>query len=246
MSGTSLLQADMGHFHFSEPGTGSKVTHYEADISFPQDFTRHVLVPADCPTIINEVSFGHPAPNNTLDRALWFKVINDCRYVQFIHQSEELTAPQDFVSNYDFYNARLADLPFESRCKDLASLEECKKKPASSDKLKISSLFPFLEIRQHAGEPVEECRFVAGAFRGYLFLTQDGVRCGFDRSANGLRVLSVDYGDFNADGVQDVLLRMMPMGRGISRMPVLLPLTRFDGEQAFSVPSGLMVEYINQ
>jgi hypothetical protein len=61
-----------------------------------------------------------------------------------------------------------------------------------------------------------------------------------------LRVLSVDYGDFNADGVQDVLLRMMPMGRGISRMPVLLPLTRFDGEQAFSVPSGLMVEYINQ
>ncbi len=246
MSGTSLLQADMGHFHFSEPGTGSKVTHYEADISFPQDFTRHVLVPADCPTIINEVSFGHPAPNNTLDRALWFKVINDCRYVQFIHQSEELTAPQDFVSNYDFYNARLADLPFESRCKDLASLEECKKKPASSDKLKISSLFPFLEIRQHAGEPVEECRFVAGAFRGYLFLTQDGVRCGFDRSANGLRVLSVDYGDFNGDGVQDALLRMMPMGRGISRMPVLLPLTRFDGEQAFSVPSGLMVEYINQ
>ncbi len=239
--------ASMDHFSFSEPGTGQKVDFYETNITFAGNKIRHFHVPRDCHSIINDVSYGISAPNSSIDRGLWFKIINDCRYVIFLHQNEDIKAAKDFVSNYDFFNAKLEDLPFETKCKGFTSVAECRKNKegVASDKLKLSLFFPFLQIRDHHGEEVDECHFHEGAFRGNLVLTVDGLRCHYDRRGNGLRLLSVDYGDFNADGYQDALLRMIPLGRGISHMPILLPLTRFEDQTGFSVPDSLSLDFIN-
>jgi len=241
-----LLQANMDHFSFSEPGTGKKTASYEVEITFAQNNQRQFRIPHDCEIILREDSFGLSAPNNTLDRALWQKMINDCHYVVFVHQSHEQPPLKDFVSNYDFFNAKLEDLPFQSKCTENATVEDCRKAPNTKGKIKLSLFFPFLDIRDYQGEVVEDCRFINGAFRGSLILTDEGIHCHYDRRGKGLRLISVDHGDFNDDGYQDALLRMIPMGRGVSRMPILLPLTRFEADQPFTLPEGLTIQYFNQ
>jgi len=241
---SSGLQADFEHFDFAEPGTGKKVHNYSVELKFSNQQPRSYRIPQDCQKITNEVKFGSTPPNEAVQKALWFKIINDCRYVTFLHQKEDVNAVRDLVSDYDFYNARLADLPFESRCQEMPKdIETCKSKPASPGKLKLTAFFPFLEIYLHDGKlPVETCRFYNGAFRGELYLTEEGVKCHRNFRGRGLRLLSIDYADLNADGFMDVLLRMIPLGSGVSRMPIYLPLTRLSEEAGFSIPEGISLD----
>ncbi len=242
-----VVYADFNHFEFSEPGSGQKVKSYTYELTFAQGQVRQYQVPNDCQQILNEVTFGMPSPNLVLQRSIWFKMINDCRYVAFLHQNESHGSKQDFVSQYDFYNARLADLPFQSSCKEESTIESCKSRPAEPGMLKLSSFFPFLNIVMHDGvAEVSECRFYEGAFRGELMLTDEGIRCHSNPRSRGLRLLSVDYADFNNDGFEDALLRMMPLGRSVSRMPILLPLTRFADDQRFTLPQGLSMNLLER
>lgn len=232
-------------FHFSKPFSGNKVDHYEVQLEFPQNQLRKYLIPDDCSQAINDVSFGSPEPVNIIDRNVWFKVINDCRYVS-IMSPESTEFQYDYVSDYDFYNAKLSDLPFASQCEVLENGElapECVVQ--EEGKLSISTFFPFLQIRRQNGETdLEECKFTDGVFRGHLVQTVDGIQCQKDSRARGLRLISIDHIDLNYDGYEDVLLRIMPLGRGVSRLPVLLPLTRKDPGQAFIIPHGIAVDFM--
>lgn len=230
-------------FFFSKPFSGKKVDHYEVSLEFPHNENRKYLVPDDCSKVINDVTFGSPKPVDVIARNLWNKVINDCHYVSIMPPIREKVV-HDFVSDYDYFNARLSDLPFASECEasdDAVFQRECLEK--TGDKLSISSLFPFLEISSKIdGASVEECRFTEGVFRGRLIRTESGISCQADKRAKGLRLLSVDHGDLNHDGYEDVVLRIMPLGRGVSRLPILLPLTRYDDKTSFSIPKGVSVD----
>ncbi len=232
-------------FFFSKPFSGKKVDHYELALEFPNNEKRKYLIPDDCDKVINEVSFGSPHPVDVIGRNLWNKVVNDCRYVSIMPPKRE-KVENDFVSDYDYFNARLRDLPFSSECEasdDPVFRRECFEK--TGDKLSISSLFPFLEISSKIdGAHVEECSFTEGVFRGRLIRTESGIRCQADKRAKGLRLLSVDHGDLNHDGYEDVVLRIMPLGRGVSRLPILLPLTRYDDKTPFSIPKGVSVDFM--
>jgi len=235
-----------GHrkYAFSEPFTGRKVDHYEIELEFPDNQLKKYQVPDDCLKVINEVSFGGANPIAIIDRNVWTKVINDCRYVALVPDYSAFPE-HDYVSCYDFYNARLVDLPFASQCETTSEekiTEECV--VDEPGKLSIASFFPFLEFAdKHEAGKTEECRFNNGSFRGKLIATSEGIRCQYDRKARGLRLLSVDRQDLNRDGYEDAVLRIMPLGRGVSRMPIILPLTRKSYEEPFSVPQGLSMDF---
>ncbi len=240
------LPADQDHFVFAMPFSGDKGTHYDIQLGFANNEVKKFHIPDDCNTIMSMVNFGAPNPINLIDRKLWFKSINDCRYVMMLHINEEGHPENDFVTNYDYFNARLADLPFSSQCK--ATDDDIFQKQCASsedDKPTIRSYFPFLEVLPNNTDTVtEECQFSDGVFRGSLVRTDQGIRCQQDRRAKGLRLISVDYTDLNDDSYMDVVLRIMPLGRGVSRFPILLPLTRFTPDTPFSLVEGLAYDYL--
>jgi hypothetical protein len=241
------LKADQQHFVFAMPFSGDKGSHYDIQLGFRDNEIKKFHIPDDCNSIMNMVNFGYPNPINLIDRKLWFKSINDCKYVMMMHLNEGGLPEKNFVSDYDYFNARLADLPFSSQCKatdDEIFQQECSSIPQEG-KVTIRSYFPFLEVLPNDKNiETEECRFTDGLFRGRLVRTDQGIRCQKDRRAKGLRLLSVDYSDLNNDSYMDVLLRIMPLGRGVSRFPILLPLTRFAPDAEFSLCEGVAYDYM--
>lgn len=243
------IWADHQHFWFSMPFSGQKGSEYDIELTFRDNQIKKFHIPYDCSQIINDVNYGMSNPIDILDRKLWSKAINDCKYVMMVHQYESAVPQHDFISGYDFYNAQLSDLPFAQKCVDSDNedvVQQCKQKQVAEGKLLITSYFPFLEMVEDDGAMLtEECHFSNGVFRGRLIKTAEGIRCQPDRTATGLRLLSVDIGDFNNDSYLDALLRIMPLGRGVSRFPVLLPLTRFDEFGSFTVCDGISPEYMS-
>jgi len=240
------LQAEQDRFIFAMPFSGDKGTHYDIQLGYANDENKKFHIPDDCSNIINMVNFGTANPINLIDRKLWFKAINDCRYVMMLGMNENSQPEKDFVSNYDYFNARLADLPFSSQCK--ATDEEIFQKQCGEvqdGKPTIRSYFPFLEVLPNDKDvETQECRFTNGLFRGRLVRTDEGIRCQKDRRTKGLRLISVDYTDLNNDSYMDVVLRIMPLGRGVSRFPILLPLTRFNPDTTFSLVEGITYDYL--
>lgn len=241
----SMAYAEYSQFSFARPFSGDKVNNYEIQLEFKNNEIRHYHIPDDCIEINNQVTYGAANPVNIIDRKVWFKAINDCKYVMMMQLNETRDHQHDFVSDYDFFNARLEDLPFASTCDATDPkifAEQCAN--AEPGKLTIRSFFPFLEIiPAEEGVEYDHCRFTDGIFRGRLVRTREGIRCQQDRRANGLRLVSVDHSDFNRDGYRDALLRIIPLGRGISRFPIMLPLTRYDAESPFSVSENIRYDY---
>jgi len=240
------LQAERDRFIFAMPFSGDKGSHYDIQLGYANDEIKKFHIPDDCSNIINMVNFGTANPINLIDRKLWFKAINDCRYVMMLGMNENSQPENDFVSHYDYFNARLADLPFSSQCK--ATDEEIFQKQCGEvqdGKPTIRSYFPFLEVLPNDKDvDTQECRFTNGLFRGRLVRTDEGIRCQKDRRTKGLRLISVDYTDLNNDSYMDVVLRIMPLGRGVSRFPILLPLTRFNPDTTFSLVEGITYDYL--
>jgi len=239
------LQAEKDRFTFALPFSGDKGSQYDVELGFANNETRKFRIPDDCSNIMNMVNYGSGNPVNLIDRKLWFKSINDCRYVMMLHMNEQSHPENNFVDDYDYFNARLVDLPFSAECKGTDEeifLQQCEQ--GKDGKPTIRSYFPFLEVLSNdANIETEECRFTNGLFRGRLVRTEQGIRCQMDRRAKGLRLISVDYTDLNNDNFMDVVLRIIPLGRGTSRFPIVLPLSRFAPDTQFSITEGVTHDY---
>jgi hypothetical protein len=81
-----------------------------------------------------------------------------------------------------------------------------------------------------------ECELTNGIFRGHLFLDEQGMHCTTDPDAPSLRLIAVDFADINGDRFLDAILRFVPLRGRPARMPLILPLTRFEPGTPFSVP----------
>lgn len=247
LSGSSA-QADHNELFFAKPFSGEKTHTYDVELQLSKDEKKTFTVPNSCSMIIDLSTYGAASWGNQLNRNLWSKVINDCKYVIFLEHQNNL-AENDFITDYDFYNAKLIDLPFSPDCGTggnfINRMMDCL--PFSKNILRLSAFFPFLDIRTGEDENEEiPCSFVNGIFRGYLIQNKNRIICKKDNKAPGLRLISIDYGDFNDDNYRDVLLRIMPLGRGVSRLPLLLPLSRFSLDEPFTVPQHLTVDVLSQ
>ena len=219
---------------FVAPVSGEKVSTYSVELPTKAG-DRTLQVPADCAAITGLLRADKADRSRVLDRRLWFKVEHDCRYYALLHRYPRRDL-RDHVSHYDFFNLPLENLPFERTCVD-------------DDPNQCSLwLIDVMGIRQRVSTsiptgPADDCeakripcRLVNGQFRGRIHATPDGMTCLAARRAS-LRLLSVDYGDINGDGVLDAVLRLMQISPEEGRRILRIPLAKASSDDGFTTPA---------
>lgn len=228
---------------FTAPYSGEKVHEYEVTLPISRYEKQTFRIPRDCKKLNSALLEGAGHWGNRVERRLWLKADDDCRYLNYLNQYPG-EAKYDFVSNYDFMNARIQDLPLRPGCDLYILLHSPDACPPPLPGL------PDFGMMMHMGmgnerpaspfpdEDPQACRFRNGVFRGYITPTPEGIRCRRDDRAPGYRILSVDFADVNGDGYLDAVLRMSLIGTRRRPELLVLPLTRFAPDQPFSLPQG--------
>ncbi len=224
--------------YFSAPYTGKKVRQYDITLPLSRHQKTTFSIPQDCRKLNSRLLEGSGRWGTRIERRLWIKADDDCRYLNFLQQYAE-HAEQDFVSNYDFYNAKISDLPLRPGCDlDLLLRNPTACPPSMPGMPNFSMFMSNMPMHQRQPKELEDCRFNNGVFRGYIYHTGTGLRCRKDQKAPGYRILSVDFANVNGDKCQDAVLRMMPIGRGERPSLLILPLTRCSETEKFSLLPG--------
>ena len=231
--------ADSGHqAFFAEPGSGRKVTHYDIDLPINADQRQTFNIPDDCAGVMKAVNGGITYWGNIVDGRLWKKAESDCRYHGFLNRHPQQVI-RDHISDYDFRNAHIPDLPLDRRCVQSGPGSDpggCN--PTATDEYGMLRHFPIATVPGAASGRADciPCRLSHGRFRGYVLINPDGTRCRIDANAPGVRLIAVDFADINGDRILDAVLRFVPIGPGANRAPLVLPLTRLEASAPFSIP----------
>lgn len=226
--------------YFAEPFTGKRVKNYEVELPLTRHEKGTFKIPQECGKLTNALLSGAGHWGSRIERRLWLKVDDDCRYYAFLNQSKK-PAQHDAVSSYDFLNAKISDLPLNPECDPTLFLVNplaCPPAlPGTPDFSRLASIPGGFHTQEK--EEQNECRFRNGIFRGYIINDGFTLRCIENKRTPGFRIISVDFTDINEDGYQDAVLRMVSIGPGTSPVPTLLPLTRTTETQPFHVPPGI-------
>jgi hypothetical protein len=225
---------DAHEVFFYEPGSGRRITHYTLELPVNREQTQEFLVPDDCDAVMQATRAGAARWGSIVDRHLWKKVEGDCHHHRFLHRLPQRVI-EDHVSDYDFMNARLGDLPIDPRC---SNPDQAACNPLETDAFGMLRQFPLMRpvTAPPADVDCSECEFKDGLFRGRIFHDEDGISCEAAPYGPSLRLIAVDFADINGDGFLDAVLRFIPIGPGSNRLPLTLPLTRFDDSGPFTVP----------
>lgn len=220
--------------NFAEPYTGKPVKNYEIELPWSRSERQTFNIPADCGRINFRLLEGAGRWGSSIERRLWMKVGDDCSYLAFLNNTGK-SAEYDFVSQYDFFNADMADLPLRPGC----SLNLFLTNPTACPP-NMPGLPDFMDFVQRKNpmhdDSHQTCTFQQGIFRGHIVYDSFGMHCINSKNGPGFRILSVDFADVNGDNYQDAVLRLIPIGPGISPAPRILPLTRTSAEEKFSIP----------
>ena len=241
---TPLVAAPDTKAYFAEPGSGRRVSSYSIELPVNRSERRSFLVPQDCSAITGTMAEGMSSSRRVIDRRLWHKVSEDCWFHSFLHRhpAQEIA---DYVSDYDFMNARLSDLPIDQDCV-VAPPEQivhgCHRTIA--DEHGMLKSFPLTDPHPDKDQKQDlsadsrgsECALRDGLFYGQLFVQQKSIQCTAGNGRPSLRLIAVDYADINGDRIMDAVLRFVPVGPGAARSPLILPVTRLGPEEVFSVP----------
>ena len=224
---------------FAEPYSGKKVDNYQVMLPVMRSEKLLFKIPEACEEAVSAFTSGASQWGTRVEQRMWWKVRRDCQYYDFLHRFPQ-NKVKDYVSNYDFMNAYLRDIPMGARCTDVdnpASIPGCEPFPPGIPD--PSRFLPFVNRGLETPRiDVTPCQMKDGIFRGRIIQDKDGIHCEADGSAPGFRVISVDYADVNGDGFLDVVLRLIPLGHHTGRMPLILPLTRTQPDEIFTVPRG--------
>lgn len=217
---------------FAEPYTGQKVDAYEVTLPVANGERETFAVPGDCERAMAAFAAGAMRWGTQIEKRVWGKVTGDCEYHAFLHRFSPETG-QDFVSDYDFRNGSLADLMIDEGC---GGATGCGEEGQSGP-----SVLELLVVDEAPADPAafdtESCRLRDGRFRGRVMIDGDALKCYRDPRAPGFRVISVDFSDVNGDGYLDAVLRLVPLGPGLSRMPLVVAYTRMTPSAPFTVPA---------
>ncbi|MCB1802743.1 MAG: hypothetical protein KDI82_13715 [Gammaproteobacteria bacterium] len=214
------VQAAPPPAYFASPGSGQRVTEYNVELPLARDRRQQFHIPADCGAVLDLTNNERAYKGTIIDRRLWRKVDNDCRYHGFLHR-HPLQDIEDHISRYDFMNARLDELHIGQHCADgITGNRECDwlhQEPSS---------FPPLSTAQAEPTSLAYCRLRNGVLYGRLVVSGDEIRCICEPQHPTLRLVTVDFADINGDHVMDAVLRFVPIGPGALRAPIIVLLTR--------------------
>lgn len=223
---------------FAEPVSGRRVTAYQIELPTERSAKRTFSIPQDCAEVMRCMDEGAVYRSTVIDRRLWHKADSDCRFYSFLFRHPQQIIA-DYVSDYDFRNAQLRDLPVDLRCADGSPAEGqqgCN--PAATDAFGMLLYFPLGEPPhdREADHEVAACELKDGVFHGRLHIDGDHFHCDAGPGTPTLRLIAVDFADINGDQYLDAVLRFVPIGPGAARAPLTLPLTRTEPEGPFRVP----------
>ncbi|EGV50864.1 hypothetical protein [endosymbiont of Riftia pachyptila] len=237
MAISAASEAGHADLYFSAPYSGQKVTEYEVNLPISRHIKKPFRIPADCAAAQAAFRQGAQQWCNRVERTIWSKVQQDCDYVNFLYRFNG-PPTHDFVSGYDFMNAKLHDLPIQVDCNPESDSGNCRPLPPGVPDLTriLTRVEPSSE---KPANDLQACRIKNGLFRGRIDFKSTGLDCETDPLATGFRVIAIDYADVNGDGYQDVTLRLLPLGRGGRRGPLILPLTRKQADGPFTIPQNL-------
>ncbi|MEJ1353977.1 MAG: ferric uptake regulator family protein [Candidatus Sedimenticola sp. (ex Thyasira tokunagai)] len=236
----ATAMADYIQPSFAEPRTGKKVSSYSVDLPVSRSEKKTFHIPTGCKAAIESAWLsGAQQWGGRVDRSTWWKVRRDCDYVDFLRRSP--SPPEyDFVSGYDFRNAYLKDLSMRLRCGRQEGSDCTSRQTGNED---ITSLLPIVEQAAEVEPDValQPCQFENGMFRGKMLKGPSGLNCVTDPLSSGFRIIAVDYADVNGDNYQDVILRLIPIGPGLRRAPMIVPLTRMEFDGPFTTPGNIAI-----
>ncbi|MDJ0740706.1 MAG: hypothetical protein QNJ91_13400 [Gammaproteobacteria bacterium] len=221
-----------------EPRSGRPVERYAVDLPLSGQRQREFVIPDDCAAVIDAIERRSADKTRVLARRLWRKVGEDCWFDGYLNR-HPFTEIEDHVSDYDFMNARLADLPIDRDCAPGEQHTRCQ--PAATDPHGVLRHFPLSEPIEPGdrGAQATACALRDGLFYGSLYVDAHSIRCEPDAGRASLRLIAVDYGDVDGNGFLDAVLRFVPIGPGAARSPLILPLSRTRPGGPFFVPGGM-------
>lgn len=229
-AGTAFLEP-----YFTAPVSGQKVSRYSVDLPTKAG-DRTLQVPADCTEISSLLKTEKADRSRVLDRRLWFKAEHDCRYYALLHRYPRRDL-RDYVSRHDFFHLALEELPFDRRCAE-DNPNQCALWliDVSGTTQRISSNTEGRQMEDCESKRIP-CQLVNGHFRGHIRAATDGgMVCSANRRTS-LRLLSVDYGDINGDGILDAVLRLMQISPAEGRRLLRIPLTRLSADAELITPT---------
>lgn len=221
---SDALISDATNPVFAEPLSGRPVPQYLVVLPTQQDQSVEFDVPHDCSAIRKHLDTGTADRSRVIERRLWAKADADCRYYALLnrHDQDNLV---DFIGEVDFSSLDLRSLPLDTYC-DRRPGSLCV--PKADAALDARPLFPSKadvpadKREKYASTP---CHLTAGGFRGRVCREGESLLCVPDVGST-FRLLNVDYGDINGDGVRDAVLRMTVLSPRTGRRLVRIPVTR--------------------
>ena len=136
----------------------------------------------------------------------------------------------DFVSQYDFSNAALEDLPWELHQLKVTGneydeyCESVRKQHPDWNYLEFN--FPNPEPRRYERVDRETCRLTEGLFTGELFVSNGTVSAVSGDFNAGFKICDMGFTDVNHDGFMDAVLLLAQQGCGSARVSGVYVLTR--------------------
>lgn len=209
---------------FAEPLTGRPASEYQVELPIKQKESREFSVPYDCDLVRRHIQQDTADRSRIIAHRLWTKTDSDCRYYELLSRHDQ-SGLNDFISEIDFRALDLRRLPLDTYCDQRPGSLCVSRSQATMD---ARPLFP-----DRANVPPDKkekysstpCHLTDGRYRGRICREGETLLCVPDRSST-FRLLGVDYGDVDGDGIQDAVLRLNVLSPRTGRRSVRIPLTR--------------------
>jgi hypothetical protein len=209
---------------FAEPVSGRPVSEYRVTLPLKREESREFAIPDDCDLVRRHAQQDTADRSRIVAHRLWTKTDSDCRYHELLHRHDP-SGLIDFISGIDFRALDLRSLPLDTYCDQRPGSLCVSRSYATID---ARPLFP-----SRANVPPDKkekysstpCHLIDGRYRGRICREDDTLLCVPDRSST-FRLLGVDYGDVDGDGILDAVLRLNLLLPRTGRRSVRLPLTR--------------------
>jgi hypothetical protein len=213
---------------FAEPLTGRPVEQYRVSLPMDAGAALELTIPDDCAQVRKHLEAGRADRSRVVSRRLWSKTESDCRYFSLLnrHQAPDLV---DHLRGYDFYRLGLRDLPVDIVCDDRPGSLCTRADPAPAGS---RPLFPVFDEKPaiRTDRPQERCCSLrAGLLRARIGVYEGQLFC-VPGQGNRIRMLGVDFGDIDGDGIRDAVLRMSFVLAGERRRVVRIPVTRLEAD----------------
>ena len=180
-----------------------------------------------------------PEPVSQMEWNAWIGQEAKTEFAKTLRKGDRSPA-NDFVSQYDFANAALEDLPWELHQLTVAGdeyFDYCdyvKKQHPDWNYLEFN--FPDREPRRYEKVEKATCRLTDGAFTGELIVSNGTVSATSGDFDRGLKICDIGFTDVNRDGFMDAVLLLVQEWYGSARVSGVYVLTRKQsGGRFFSV-----------